>query len=168
MKSGRLFTALGMWMLLGSGWAQAADISGAIAATLTITENSRLVGDVTCTVTGAPCIAFGASGITLALNGYSMTGLGDPVTGCAGSSAAGEIGIDVNALRDIVIRGPGAVERFRNHGIRLNNATGVLVTGVTTSTNCLSGIFVPGGSGNVLEGNVSVRNGHLTNPCGGI
>jgi hypothetical protein len=36
---------------------------------LTITENSQLVGDVTCTVTGAPCITFGAPGIALKLNG---------------------------------------------------------------------------------------------------
>jgi hypothetical protein len=79
---------------------------------------------VICTVTGGPCIAFGASGLTLDLNGFSITGLGDPLTGCAGSSAAGEIGIDVNGLRDVVIRGLGLVQLFRNHGIRLNNTTG--------------------------------------------
>jgi hypothetical protein len=153
---------------LCSGGARAADISGTIAATVTILEDSQLVGNVTCTVTGAPCIAFGAPGRTLDLNGYTITGLGDPVTGCAGGSSAGEIGIDVNELTGIVIRGPGVVERSRNHGIRLRNSTGVMVTGVTTSTNCLSGIFVPGGSGHVLERNVSIRNGNLMNPCGGI
>jgi len=131
-------------------------------------DNSKLVGDVTCAVSGATCIAFGASGLTLDLNGYSITGLGDPLTGGGGSSAAGEIGIDVNGLRDVVIRGPGVVQRFRNHGIQLNNSTGATVTDVTASTNCFSGIFVPGGAGNVLERNVLARNGHLTSPCGGI
>ncbi len=43
--------------------AQATDISGIIATTLTIFEDSELVGDVTCTVADAPCIAFGAPGI---------------------------------------------------------------------------------------------------------
>ncbi len=148
--------------------AQAVDISGTITTTLTISEDSKLVGDVTCTVSGAPCIAFGAPGLTLDLNGFSMTGLGDALTGCAGISTGGEIGIDVDGLKDVVIRGLGLVQRFRNHGIRLNNATGATVTDVTASTNCSSGIFVPGGAGHVLERNVAVRNGHLTNPCGGI
>jgi parallel beta-helix repeat protein len=148
--------------------ANAADISGIISATRTIMDDSKLVGDVICTVTGGPCIAFGASGLTLDLNGFSITGLGDPLTGCAGSSAAGEIGIDVNGLKDVVIRGLGLVQLFRNHGIRLNNSTGARVTDVTASTNCLAGIFVPGGTGNVLERNVAIRNGHLISPCGGI
>ena len=148
--------------------ANAADISGTISTTLTLMENSRLVGDVYCTVGGAACIAFGASGLTLDLNGYSITGLGDPATGCSGGSTAGEIGIDVNGLKDVIIRGLGVVQLFRSHGIRLNNSTGATVTDVTTSTNCLSGIFVPGGSGHVLERNVALRNGHLSNPCGGI
>ena len=106
--------------------------------------------------------------MTLELNGFNISGLGDSETGCGGSGTANEFGIDVNAQRAVVIRGPGVVRRFRNQGIRLLNSTGVTVTGVTTSTNCFSGIFVTGGSDHVLEGNVSVRNGNLTNPCGGI
>jgi hypothetical protein len=151
-----------------AGSAHAEDISGPITTTLTILNDSKLVGDVSCTVSAAACIVFGAPGITLDLNGFSMTGLGDSETGCGGAGAAGELGIDVNALKDVVIRGPGLVQRFRNHGIRINNSTGVTLTGVTTSTNCFAGIFVVGGSDNVLEGNVSVRNGNLSNPCGGI
>ena len=148
--------------------AHATDISGTISTTLMILEDSKLVGDVTCTVSGAPCIAFGAPGVALDLNGFNITGLGDPLTGCAGTSTAGEIGIDVNGLRDIIIRGLGLVQRFRYAGIRLNNATGVTVTGVTTSTNCWSGIWAVGGGDHTLERNVAVRNGSLTNPCGGI
>jgi len=159
-----LFSAV----FLSAGSIHAMDISGTISSTLTISENSKLVGDVTCTVSGAPCIAFGASGLTLDLNGFSITGLGDPKTGCIGSGTAGEFGIDVNAFNNVIIRGMGVVQQFQNFGIRLNNSTGATVSGVTMSTNCFSGIILIGGSGHLLENNVSVRNGNPANPCGGI
>ena len=132
-------------LFVWAGSAHAMDISGTIATTLTILENSKLVGDVTCTVSGAACIVLGGSGVTLDLNGFSITGLGDSRTGCAGSQTGTEIGIDVNALTNVVIRGPGVVQQFRSFGIRLLNSTGVTVTGVTASTNCFSGIFLNGG-----------------------
>jgi hypothetical protein len=147
--------------------AHAADIGGTISSTLTITEDSQLVDDVTCTVTGAPCIAIGAPNVTLELNGFTMTGQGDPQTGCAGAGTANEFGIIVGQT-GVTIHGPGLVQQFRNQGIILNNSTRSRVIGVTTSTNCFSGIFVAGGSENELYGNISVRNGNLTNPCGGI
>src|SRR5207302_4643452 len=147
----------------------AADISGTISTTLTITDNSRLVGDVTCTVSGSPCITFGASGLTLDLNGYSMTGLADPQTGCSGAATPNEVGILVNMLQNIVIRGLGLVRQFRNTGILLVTSTGVTITGVTASTNCASGILLGGGSSdNLIENNISIRNGNLTSACGGI
>jgi hypothetical protein len=156
-------------LLMCAGNVRATDIGGTISATLTITENSQLVDDVTCTVTGAPCITFGASGLTLELNGFSLTGRGDPQTGCSGASTAGEIGILANGLKDVIIHGPGRVELFRNFGIQLVNSTGATIADVTVDTNCMSGIFVSGGSANnVVERNVSVRNGHLTAACGGI
>jgi parallel beta-helix repeat protein len=52
--------------------------------------------------------------------------------------------------------------------MRILNSSGVTVTGITASTNCFSGIFMSGGSDNILDGNISVRNGNLSNPCGGI
>lgn len=155
-------------VFLGARAACAADISGAITTTLTIMDDSRLVDDVTCMVTGAPCIAFGASGLTLDLNGFSMTGLADPQTGCSGTSIANEVGIDVNAQSNSVIVGPGVVQRFRNMGIRLLDSTGAKVTGVTMSTNCSSGIIVQRGSLNEVEGNTAIQNGNLGAPCGGI
>jgi len=162
------FASIFCAFLLLHGSARAMDISGTVSSTVTITDNSRLVGDVTCTVTGAPCIAFGASGLTLDLNGFSLTGLGDPATGCVGTGTPGEFGIDVNAFNNVIIRGSGLVRQFRNDGIRLNNSTGATVSGVTMSTNCLSGIILIGGSGHLLENNVSVRNGSPAAPCGGI
>src|SRR3984893_18967977 len=84
-------------LFVRTGNVYATDISGIIPTTLTITDNSKLVGDVVCTVTGGPCIAFGASGLTLDLNGYSMTGLGDPQATCARSTIPNEVGVMVNA-----------------------------------------------------------------------
>jgi hypothetical protein len=153
--------------------AYAIDISGSITTTLTITQDSKLVGDVICTVSGLPCIAVGASGVTLDLNGFTMTGQADAQTGCDGGpttlvATASEDGIFVNAQTGITVRGPGVVRQFRGSGVSLLNSTGATVTGVTASTNCLSGIIAFGGSGHDVNVNVSVRNGNVTFPCGGI
>jgi hypothetical protein len=154
-------------LVVCSGVASATDIGGTISTTLTITDDSQLVDDVTCTVTGAPCIVIGAS-VTLELNGFTMTGQADPQTACNGAGTGSEIGIDINGQTGFSIRGPGLVKQFRGFGIRLLNSTGGTVVGVTTSTNCFSGIFVTGGSGHRLDRNVAVRNGNVSSPCGGI
>jgi hypothetical protein len=147
---------------------QAAQISGTITTTMAITEDSQLVGDVTCTVTGAPCLDITASNVTLDLNGFSMTGQADPQTGCEGSSNSGpEQGIRILGQTGVTIRGPGIVQQFRVHGIIINGSTGTHITGVTTSTNCASGILV-GGDSNLIENNISIANGSLGAPCGGI
>jgi nitrous oxidase accessory protein NosD len=169
MKSLPVCVFLGVAGVFGAGIASAADIRGTIATTLTITEDSQLVGDVTCTMTGTPCIVFGASGITLKLNNFSMTGQANPTTGCSGGQTAGEVGILINGLRGNIVQGPGVVQRFRAHGIQISSASSrTLVTVVTVSTNCLSGIFVSASSDNEVEGNVAVRNGNATAACGGI
>ena len=151
------------------GSAHAADIGGTISSTLTITEDSQLVDDVTCTVTGAACIAFGAAGVTLDLNGFTMTGLADPATACSGiTPPGGEFGIVVNGFNNVTVRGPGLVQRFRAQGVFLTGSSGSTVRDVTSATNCASGFQVVNGSNNLLENNVSVRNAHPTAACGGI
>ena len=168
-RSHVLAWACGAFVLFGSeGIAGKTEIGGTISTTLTIYEHSELVDDVTCTVVGGPCIAFGAPGISLKLNGFTMTGLGDAETGCGGTASAREFGIDVNGQHDVVIRGPGLVQRFRNQGIRVLNSIGSKVTRVIASTNCSSGIIVVGGSENELTENIAVRNGNGGAPCGGI
>ena len=159
-----LFFALPAFM----GTARATDISGAISTTLTVMQDSRLIGNVSCMVSGAPCIVIGASGVTFDLNGFSITGLGDPVMGCSGAAVGGEVGILVNAVNNVVIRGRGMVQQFRNHGIQLLTSTGSTVTGVIASTNCNSGIILTGGSGHLVEHNTSIRNGSPGAACGGI
>ena len=72
-------------LLLSCAVVHAEDISGAIVRTLMLSENTRLVGDVTCNVSSGPCIAFGAPNIALLLNGFTITGPTDPATGCAGT-----------------------------------------------------------------------------------
>ena len=157
-------------LLLFPGRVEAAKISGTISATMPVNEDSQLSGDVTCTVSGAPCLDIIASNVTLDLNGFSITGPADPQTGCTGGGGSGtEQGIRILSHTGVTVRGPGIVQRFRNHGIAINASTGTTVTGVTTSTNCSSGIFLTGGTSlSVLEGNISIRNGNLTAPCGGI
>lgn len=58
--------------------AAAEDISGTLSVTKVIVDDSRLVGDVTCTMTTAPCIQFGAPNVALRLNGYTITGPANP------------------------------------------------------------------------------------------
>jgi hypothetical protein len=167
-KMTRCYTPFLSALFVLAGTAQATKISGPISTTLTIAEDSQLVGDVTCTVSGAPCITINAPNVTLSLNGFTMTGLGDSQTGCGGGATNGEQGIDINGQIGVIIRGPGLVQRFRQFGIRVLNNSGSTVTGVTLSTNCFSGIILIGGSNNQIYRNVSVRNGNLNNPCGGI
>jgi len=156
-------------LLACAGRAQAVDIGGTISRTLTITEDSELVDDVTCTVTGAACIAFGAASVTLDLNGFTMTGLADPAKACFGiTPPGGEFGIIVNGFNNVTIRGPGLVQRFRAQGVFLTGSSGSTVRDVTSSTNCASGFQVVNGSNNLLENNVSVRNAHPVSACGGI
>jgi hypothetical protein len=156
-------------LVLSAGSSRGADIGGLITSTVTITEDSQLVDDVTCAVPGAACIVIGASRVRLDLNGFTMTGQADPEIACNGSSTAGEIGISIVRQTGVVIRGPGLLQRFRNFGIVLNGAAGSSITDVTVSTTCMSGIFLTGGSSdNQLDSNVSVRSGHMSLPCGGI
>ncbi len=168
----RLRPVLGIALIMmipAAGRIQAEDISGTISTTRTIMSDSKLTGDVTCTVTGAACIAFGAPGLTLDLDGFTMTGLADPATACFGvTPPGGEFGIFVNGFSNVTIRGPGLVQRFRAQGVQLNNSSGSTISGVTSSTNCASGFQVNNGSNNLLENNVSVRNAHPTAACGGI
>jgi hypothetical protein len=156
-------------VLIGSSPAAAEDIGGIVVRTLVLSENARLVADVTCTVTGAACIAFGAPNIVLNLNGFTITGLADPATGCRGTSIATDIGISSNGQANVGIRGPGIIQRFSADGILFIASARGWVQGVTTTTNCMSGIRInPTSSQISVESNVSVRNGSAAAACGGI
>jgi hypothetical protein len=137
-----------------------------------IVENTDVIGDVTCNVSAGPCFAFAASDVELRLNGFTITGPGDPVTGCGAASAPSvntETGIATNNMARVAVRGPGLVQRFRGDGVFVNGSVDARVELVTASTNCLSGIRIAVTSlGALVQGNTLVRNGSPAAPCGGI
>src|SRR5688572_17023281 len=80
-QSRRVLTAALLLGFVVVAPARAENISGTIATTKFLTENSELVGNVTCTMTTEPCIDLAASHITLRLNGFTITGSADPDAG---------------------------------------------------------------------------------------
>ena len=153
--------------------ALAADrISGPITRTYMIVEDTDLIGDVTCDVgNNTPCFSFGAANVELRLNGFSITGRGDAVTGCGGAAFNGEAGVTTNNMSGVVVRGPGIVHRFRGDGITVGGSRNARVEGLTLSTNCMAGVRVLATAfGTIIQGNIAVRNGSSTPgfPCGGI
>ena len=173
----RASVRLGVALALGAAGlapaARAADgVAGVITRTYTIVEDTDLTGEVTCQVAnGTPCFAFGAPGVQLRLNGYTITGKAEPVTGCGGTLTAGEHGISTAGLAGVSVHGPGLVQRFRFHGVAVMGSRDARVDGITASTNCAAGVFINALSfGTIVEGVVSVRNGSTSAgaSCGGI
>lgn len=153
--------------------ARAADrVSGVLTRTFTIVEDTDLTGNVVCDVAnGTPCFAFGAAGVQLRLNGFTITGKADPATGCGGVLIGGESGISTGGLNNVSVHGPGLVQRFRTHGVAVLASRDARIDGITASTNCGAGVFVAATSfGTLVEGITSVRNGSTAAgaSCGGI
>jgi hypothetical protein len=147
-------------LLLCAGRTRAIEVSGTISNTVTIYEDSKLTGDVTCTVVGAPCIAFGTSNITLRLNGFTMTGRASPPNNCTSfpTPFVPEDGITTAGQSNVAILGPGLVRNFARMGILLPKSSQVRVERVTAADNCFSGILVSGTTDSDIARNVSVRN----------
>ena len=152
-------------LLVCGARAQGTQISGTISSTLTITDDSDLVGDVTCTVEKGPCIVMGASNTKLSLNGFTIAGT---IAGCTPSTALDD-GIDVVGLSDVTILGPGLVQGFGGFGIFLFGDSKAKVERVTITDSCFSGIFLGATTDSDIQKNVSVRNsmGSENGPCGG-
>lgn len=155
---------LGLILSAESSQAAQTKISGTISTTVTITQDSELVGDVTCKVVGGPCIASGAPNITLRLNGFTMTGT---IPGCTPDTSSND-GIDV-LTNDVTILGPGLIQKFGGFGILLLTESGATVRGITVTDSCFSGIILAGATDSDIERNTSVRNamGSEGAPCGG-
>jgi hypothetical protein len=160
--------------------AQGTDIpGGTINSTLTISNDSRLVGDINCNVPltsadangVAPCIAFGASHITLHLNGHTLSGPVTPPTNCSLPSDSNfGVGIYVNGQTDVKIAGPGVIQHFERWGILLRSSTGVTVRKVTVNRNCWSGMQTISTSDSNFEEDFWINNSAGSNgaACGGI
>ena len=96
-------------LVLGPTARAAHQVRGQITRTYTIVEGTDLSGDVVCDLAdNTPCFAFGASGVELRLNGFTITGKADAATGCAGVLNTGENGVSTNGLRNVGVRGPGS------------------------------------------------------------
>jgi Right handed beta helix region len=160
--------------------AQATNIpGGTITSTVTISDDSRLVGDVNCNVPltsadangVAPCIAFGASDITLHLNGHTLSGPVTPPTNCSlPSDSTFGVGIYVNGQTDVKIAGPGVVQHFERWGILLRSSSEVTVRKVTVNRNCWSGMQTILTSDSNFEEDFWINNSAGSNgaACGGI
>src|SRR5262249_9878967 len=146
-------------LVFGHVPAQAADISGVISTTLTIFDDSRLIGDVQCVVLNAPCISLGAPGIKLELNGFTITGPADPPNNCASTNDIPADGISAVGQNAIVIDGPGLVQKFRRRGISLVTVSKATVRRVASRDNCSTGFMLRFATESLVEDVVSVRNG---------
>jgi len=164
-------------LLLGAGPAWATDLFGHYTGTVTITEDSRLVDDVTCDVplalTGAnACIAFGADHIKLSLDGHTISGpLANPPTGCSlTTDTKFGVGILVDSRSHVTIEGPGVIQRFQRWGIELLSSHKVTVRNVTVNRNCWSGMQVTGTTDSRFESSQWINNAGGSNGagCGGI
>lgn len=167
-------------LLFGSLTAQATDICGVIPTTLTIFDNSKLTCDVECLqADNGPCIRFGAPGIKLDLNGFKMTGTANepPRSNCIAGTAFGAQPADgiQSTFDDVVIEGPGLIQRMRRHGIGLLGTAAdpvekVVVKKLVSHQNCFSGIFMGSVNDSLVEDVVSARNSANSEarPCGGI
>ena len=153
------------FVLLCAERTTATEISGTISTTLTIFDDSKLVGDVTCAVDSGPCILIAASHVKLSLNGFTLAGT---IAGCTPSTSADD-GVDVIGLSDVAIFGPGLIQGFGGFGIFLLQDTGVKIERVTITDSCFSGIILVATTDSDIEKNVSVRNsmGSENGPCGG-
>ena len=159
--------------------AEATDISGTIMSTLTISDDSRLVGDVTCavpvTAAGAnPCITFGADHVQLRLNGHTITGPVDGPTepnNCSfGSDSKFGVGILASGRSGVKIVGPGVIQKFERWGILLVSSDHITVRKVTVTRNCWSGMQTIGASESNFEEDIWANNaaGSHGAACGGI
>lgn len=164
------------WPLACVRLAQATDLSGTITNTVTIFDDSRLVGDVTCavplTLNGAnPCIAFGTDHIKLRLNGHTITGGITPPTGCSLPTDSNfGVGILVAGRTDVEIQGPGVIQRFERWGILLSSSDHVTVTKITAERNCWSGMQTISTSESKFTEDNWVNNAAGSNgaACGGV
>jgi parallel beta-helix repeat protein len=161
--------------------AAAEDIQGTLTVTKVIFEDSQLVDHVTCTMTTAPCIQFGAPNIALRLNGFTITGPANPddSSTCNPTSAppaADGVANGTSAATSqagVQIIGPGLIQRFRRHGILIVGAPGVstaaTVKHVTSHFNCFSGLLASNMTNSTIDGIVSVQNAANSGAaaCGG-
>jgi len=163
-------------LIVSANTLRATEISGGtIVTTLTIFDDSELVGDVTCavplTTSGAnPCISFGVDHIKLRLNGHTLTGPVTPPTGCSlPADKMYGVGIEAVDRTDVKIEGPGIIQHFERWGILLSSSSQVTVRKVTAYHNCWSGLQTGNTTDSTFEENLFANDAGGSNgaSCGG-
>ena len=150
------------------------DLCGVLPTSVPIDRDARLVCDVECQqVDNLPCINFVANNIKLSLNGFKMTGPSNTpsLSNCATTENffPGD-GVGATGRTDIVIEGPGVIQRFKRHGIALNGVRKAVVKKLVSHQNCFSGVWLVNATREtLLEEVVSVKNSAASSvfPCGG-
>ena len=163
-------------LVFGVGIAHATDLKGTITDTVTIFDDSQLVGDITCavpmTLNGAnPCIAFGTDHIKLKLNGHTISGGVTPPTNCSlPTDTKYGVGIMVSGRTDIEIQGPGIIQEFERWGILLASSDHITVKKLTVNRNCWSGMQTSSVSESKFTEDNWINNAAASNgaACGGI
>jgi hypothetical protein len=105
-QDGRQWPRPSRWSVPAPRRRRPTGVSGVITRTYVIVEDTELTGNVTCEVANAtPCFSFGAAGVQLRLNGFSITGRADAITGCGGTSVNGGAGI-ITVRENVVVGNP--------------------------------------------------------------
>lgn len=133
-----LFTVIGL-----AGSASASELCGA-----TITDDLKLRHDLACDEAG---ITVGADGVTIRLNGHTISG--------PDSHDSAISGIIVNGSSDVTIRGPGTIVGFFA-GIRIVNSSDVEVKRLTVRGSHEAGIRLEGSTEVEIVRNKVFGHGH--------
>lgn len=121
--------------------------SAAVACGAVLTSNTKLTSDLTCDASGDALI-IGASGVTLNLNGHTITGPGAYATPYAGVRAAGQTKVRITN---------GKITGFQS-AVVLDESTKAVVSKLNAYGND-QGINVAGGGKHVIEKNYVHDNG---------
>ena len=155
MKNSTITFALVLVLIaisLGVSPAKATDISGTIFSTVVITQDSRLTGNVVCSVAnGTPCIFFAAPHIVLKMNGHSLTGKG--ARDVCPAPVFGEYGISTNGQNNVSIEGPGLITNFRDISVFVTGDD-TEVERVTIVSGCTEGIHLEGSHNTAIDNTV--------------
>ena len=121
--------------------------SAAVQCGDVLTGNTKLTSDLTCDASG-DALSIGASGVTLNLNGHTITGPGAYATPYAGVRVAGYAKVRITS---------GKITGFQS-AVVLDESTGAVVSKLNAYAND-QGINVSGGGWHVVEKNYLHDNG---------
>jgi len=132
-----------------------ASSSGVVSCGQIVTEDVTLTSDLNCG--NGDGLIVGASGISINLNGYKITGSDDADSQATSMDYDGSSGIVVANVDDVVISGLGEIADF-DRGVTVMGSTGTQVTDLQLANNGI-GVLMSGSSGSELSRNTITNNG---------